>query len=284
MKRLAAVALAAVLCTAGVIGIGSGRARAAQEATPSPTQTCVLIIFCTSSSPSPSPSPTASSATPDPSPSSDPTATAPAPTPTADPSTPGGPSAAPTASASASAGSPASSGSPSPSASPSASGTASAGSKKKAAVTPKDASAAPGLVVSNATWTMSVDSATMTNFQYKGNVDLPLAGGGTITMMEFTVDSMAMSGATTVITEDGQTGTETDASFSASGVTMYATKLSGSILGVPVTFTPSTASAVLLDLANVLTGVVPITMTDVTADQTVILAGQAQKTAVGVTG
>ena len=151
-------------------------------------------------------------------------------------------------------------------------------------MTPKDASAAPGLVVSNATWTMTVGSATMTNFQYKGNVDLPLAGGGTVTMMEFTVDSMSMSNATTVISEAGQTGTENDASFTASGVTMYATKLSGSLLGVPLTFTPSTASAVLLDVANLVTGVVPLTLTDVTADQTVILAGQAQKTAVGVTG
>ncbi|HTR92115.1 MAG TPA: hypothetical protein VMI73_10275 [Trebonia sp.] len=151
-------------------------------------------------------------------------------------------------------------------------------------MTPKDATAAPGLVVSNATWTMTVDSATMTNFQYKGNVDLPLAGGGTVTVMEFTVDSMSMANATTVISEAGQTGTETDASFTASGVTMYATKLSGSILGIPVTFTPSTASAILLDIANLITGIVPITMTSVTADQAVILAGQAQKTAVGVTG
>ena len=131
---------------------------------------------------------------------------------------------------------------------------------------------------------MTVDSATMTNFQYKGNVDLPVAGGGTELMMEFTVDSMAMSDATTVISEEGQTATETDASFTASGVTMYATRLSGSILGIPVTFTPSTASAVLLDIANVVTGAVPLTLTGVTADQTVILAGQAQKTAVGVTG
>ena len=103
-------------------------------------------------------------------------------------------------------------------------------------------------------------------------------------MMEFTVGSMSMTHAVTQISEDGQTGTETDASFSASGVTMYATRLSGSILGVPVTFTPSTASAVLLSVANLATGLVPITMTSVTADQAVILAGQAQKTAVGVTG
>ena len=131
---------------------------------------------------------------------------------------------------------------------------------------------------------MTVGSATMNGFVYKGNVDLPLAGGGSIQVMEFTVDSMSMSNAVTKISENGETGTETDASFSASGVTMYATRLSGSILGVPVTFTPSTTSAVLLSVANLATGLVPITMTGVTADQAVILAGQAQKTAVGVSG
>jgi hypothetical protein len=169
-------------------------------------------------------------------------------------------------------------------AAPSAGGTSPSGSASASPTTPRDASAAPGLVVSDATWTMTVGSATMTRFTYKGNVNLPAAGGGTVQMMEFTVDSMTMTHAVTQISEDGQTGTETDASFSASGVTMYATRLSGSLLGVPVTFTPSTASAVLLSVANLATGLVPITMTSVTADQAVILAGQAQKTAVGVTG
>jgi hypothetical protein len=131
---------------------------------------------------------------------------------------------------------------------------------------------------------MSVDTATMTGFNYAGNVNMPLSGGGTVLMMEFTADSMAMSGATTAITEDGVTGTENDAAFSASGVTLYATQLSGSILGVPVTFTPSTASAILLSLTNLVTGVVPITMTGVTVDQGVILASQAQKTAVSAVG
>jgi hypothetical protein len=290
MKRLAVLSLAALLFTAGVIGLGGGRAVAAAQAAPTPTQTCVLIIFCTSSSPSPTPSPSASSPGPSPAPSPSATESA-SPTPTASPSTPGAPqsptatpSASGSASATPSASDPSATGSATPSGSPSATATDSAGRKKKAAVTPKDASAAAGLVVSNATWTMTVDSATMTNFQYKGNVDLPLAGGGTVTMMEFTVDSMSMSNATTVISEAGQTGTENDASFTASGVTMYATKLSGSLLGVPLTFTPSTASAVLLDVANLVTGVAPLTLTGVTADQAVILAGQAQKTAVGVTG
>src|SRR6185437_8535543 len=152
---------------------------------------------------------------------------------------------------------------------------------------PHDATAASGLVVSNVTWTMTVGSATMNGFVYKGNVDLPLAGGGTIQMMEFTVDSMSMSNAVTKILENGETGTETDASFTASGVTLYATQLTGDIYGIPlpVTFTPTTVLTQLLKITNVATGtVLPITMTNLTADQTVILAGQAQKTTVAVTG
>jgi len=127
----------------------------------------------------------------------------------------------------------------------------------------------------------------MNGFVYKGNVNLPLAGGGTIQMMEFTVDSMTMSNAVTQISENGQTGKETDASFSASGVTMYATQLTGDIYGVPVplTFTPATALTQVLKLSDLATGtVLPVVMTNLTADQTVILAGQAQKTTVGVTG
>lgn len=269
MKRLATLAALLLLLSAGLIGFGGRASAAPRAAAPKPSQTCVLIIFCfpSSSSPSPSSSPPASSG---PLPSGTAAASAPAPT--------AGPTAAPSASTAAGA-TPSASG-PSPS--------ATAGSKK--AVTPKDASAASGLVVPNVTWTMSVGTATMTGFTYKGNVNLPLAGGGTVSVMEFTVRSMTMSNATTVIVENGQTGRETDASFSASGVTMYATRLSGTIvapgtsLGVlPVTFTPSTASAVLLTITNLVTGTVPITMTNLTADQAVILAGQAQKVTVAVT-
>ena len=267
MRRVAPLAVI-MLLAAGFFGLTGGRALAVtQAAQPAPSQTCILIIFCFPGGPSPSPSspattsPGASSSS---SPAAGPSGTA-APRPTAGPtSTPG---------AAASAG-----------ATPSAPGTSPGGRPSPSATTPKDATAAPGLVVSDATWTMTVDSATMTGFTYKGNVNLPVAGGGTVQVMEFTVDSMTMAHAVTRISEDGQTGTETDASFSASGVTMYATRLSGSILGVPVTFTPSTTSAVLLSVANLATGLVPITMTSVTADQAVILAGQAQKTAVGVTG
>jgi hypothetical protein len=261
MRRLAPLAVIALLA-AGLIGFTASYASAdPQAAQPTPSQTCILFIFCFPSSPSPSPSssPSASPSLPLPTPS----LPLPLPTPSIPVPDPSGLASA----ARSAVGGLSPSGRPSPS-----------------ATTPKDATAAPGLVVSDATWTMTVSSATMTGFTYKGNVSLPVAGGGTVQVMEFTVDSMTMAHAVTQISEDGQTGTETDASFSASGVTMYATRLSGSILGVPVTFTPSTASAVLLSVANLATALVPITMTSVTADQAVILAGQAQKTSVGVTG
>jgi hypothetical protein len=271
VRRLAALAVAPLLLAAGLMAFGGGHASAAaQAAQPTPSQTCILIVICIPSSPSPTPTPSSSTA-----PSAAPSASAPA-----APSAPGtaAPIGAPAASASA--GATPSAGSPSPTGSPSA-------SPSPSPTQPKDATAAAGLVVSNVTWTMTVGSATMNGFVYKGNVNLPLAGGGTIQMMEFTVDSMSMSNAVTQISENGQTGTETDAAFTASGVTLYATRLTGDLYGSPLrlTFTPTTALTQLLKITNLATGtVLPITLTNVTADQTVILAGQAQKTTVGVTG
>jgi hypothetical protein len=265
MRRLAPLGLI-VLLAGGLIGLAGGHARAdPQAAQPAPSQTCILIIFCFPSAPSPSPTAPATS------PAATPPPSASAPRPAGPHPTASGAPVVPTPAAGLTG-------------TPSAGGRSPSGSPSPSPTTPRDARAAPGLVVSSATWTMTVGSATMTGFTYKGNVSLPVAGGGTVQMMEFTVDSMTMAHAVTQISEDGQAGTETDASFSASGVTMYATRLSGSILGVPVTFTPSTTSAVLLSIANLATGLVPITMTGVTADQAVILAGQAQKTTVGVTG
>lgn len=131
----------------------------------------------------------------------------------------------------------------------------------------------------------------MNGLVYEGNVNLPVAGGGTVEMMEFKVDSMSMSGATTTIAEQGVTAKETDSAFAASGVTLYTTRLSGSLGGVlPVTFTPSNMTVAnlaqlpitTLDVLNILTSGISTPITGVTADQAVILAGQASKTTVGV--
>ncbi len=263
MRRLGALAVAPLLLAAGLLGFGGGHASAAQSSTPAPAQTCILLLICFPSSSSPSPSAGPSTTAPS-VPAASPSRTAPssAPAPSA------GVTATPTASGSA--GATPSTGSPSASPSP---------------TQPKDATAAAGLVVSNVTWTMTVGSATMNGFVYKGNVNLPRAGGGTVQVMEFSVSSMSMSNITTLISENGVTGKETDTGFTASGVTLYATRLTGDIYGIalPVTFTPTTALTQLLKVTNLATGtVLPISMTNVTADQAVILAGQAQKTAVAV--
>ena len=286
MRRLAALA-AVPLLAAGLVAFTGGHALAAAQADqPTAGQKCILIIFCLPSPGGATPSPSSSATA---APSASASATAPsgaassaAPTPTTGAT--GTPAASASADATPSAGSPSPADSPSPSGSPSPAGSP---SPSPSPTQPKDATAASGLVVSNVTWTMTVGSATMNGFVYKGNVDLPQAGGGTIQMMEFTVSSMTMSNAVTKISENGETGTETDASFSASGVTLYATQLTGDIYGIPlpVTFTPTTALTALLKITNLATGtVLPISMTNVTADQAVILAGQAQKTTVGVTG
>ena len=50
-------------------------------------------------------------------------------------------------------------------------------------------------------------------------------------------------------------------------VVLYATKLSGTLDGIPLTFTPTTISGVLLMVANLITSHGQITMTSVTTDQ-----------------
>jgi hypothetical protein len=131
-----------------------------------------------------------------------------------------------------------------------------------------------GLVAASSTAVLTAGSATLTGFKYQGNVEVPTAGG-TQSMMKFTADSISLSGTVTVtVTENGSTVTTVSATQDFSdGVTLYATKLSGSLLGVPLTFTPSTVSAVLLSVASVATGLVPITMTGVTTDQLLISGG-----------
>ena len=152
----------------------------------------------------------------------------------------------------------------------------------------KRAAATPGLVAAGATAVLTAGTANITGFHYVGNVNVPTAGG-TQQMMEFTADSIDLSGNVTVtVTQDGTTVTTVSATQDFSdGVTLYATQLSGSLQaapglpGVPLTFTPSTIgvsllklpNAGLLQLANLVTGAIPLTMTGVTTDQLLISSG-----------
>ena len=125
---------------------------------------------------------------------------------------------------------------------------------------------------------LTAGSATLAHFAYAGNVTLPVGGGGSVSMMKFTADYITLAGGVTDTVAQGGTTTVTSSptlAFSG-GVTLYATKLTGSLLGVPLTFTPSTVSAVLLTVASVLASSATITMTNVTTDQPIVIAGALQ--------
>ena len=129
-----------------------------------------------------------------------------------------------------------------------------------------------GLVVSSSPAVITASSATLDGLAYQGKVNLPVNGGGTVTMMKFTMSSQQLSGLDLTVT--GNDGTLTTAAPSAafSGrVVLYATRLTGTLAGVPLTLTPGNAESTLLQLLNTLTPVVPITLTDVTASQPVVL-------------
>jgi hypothetical protein len=267
--RTLAVAAMPALLVAGMLGTG-GVAKAAS--TPQSNEGCILGILCM-----PSPSPSAS---PTPTPTT--SASAPSPTPTASSSSgPGSPSPAPSAGQSGT-GTPTPTPSTSASASPSPSGTSTSAAKsaakgKKAA--PKDAAAPSGVTASAAASVLTAGSVTLTDFQYLGNANVPVSGGASEEMMEFTASSADLSGDVTVSVTQGGLTTDTSSPTLGfnDGMTLYATKLCGNLFGVlPICFTPSTVSAVLLSIANRVTAAAPISMTDVTTDQPLTTAGTLQ--------
>ncbi|HEY6492982.1 MAG TPA: hypothetical protein VIZ43_06890 [Trebonia sp.] len=278
MRRLLALtALPVVLATALVGVTGAQHAMAA----PLGGQGCILGIICVPSSPSPTPTPTStSSATPTPSPSGSAAASVPAlPLPSL-----GLPSI------------PAASGLPvvgkvlNPGASPTAT------------PSPKNVAARQGLVASDSTAVLTAGTANITGFHYVGNVNMPTADGSQ-SMLEFTADSVDLTGTVTVtVTENGSTVTTVSSSQDFSdGVTLYATKLTGSLqtvagvgvpgVAVPLSFTPSTIGVSLLKLPNVgelkltniITGAVPLTLTNVTTDQLLISGGTQVTTQLSMT-
>jgi len=258
--RTLAVAAMPALLVAGMLGT-SGAAKAASA---QPEGNCILGIICLPSA-SPTPTPSASAPTPTPTASSSPSAPAsPSPTPAVGQSGTSAPSATPTPATSASA-------------SPSPSGTSATGAAAKGKKAVEKRAAAPsGITASAAASVLTAGSVTLTDFQYLGNVNVPVAGGATEEMMEFTASSADLSGDVTVsVTQGGLTTDTSSPSLGfGDGMTLYATKLCGNLFGVlPICFTPSTVSAVLLSIANKLTAAVPVTMTDVTTDQPLTTAG-----------
>lgn len=183
-------------------------------ASPSPDPSC---------SPSPAPSGTAS-ASPDPSCSPDPDPSASA-DPSPDPSS-GSASPGPSSSASASP-SPSGSASASPAPSPSAS------------TPPPTATGPAGLIAASELSDITADSAALDGVKFDGVATVRTASGPE-QVLEFSMAGLTLSSADlTVTSPGGQTLTVTAATFDFSGnVTLLTTKLSGTLLGAAVTFTP----------------------------------------------
>lgn len=87
-------------------------------------------------------------------------------------------------------------------------------------------------------------------------------------MLQFTMTSLKLTDVTLTAGQGGAAITTTAPSMSLSGsVLLYATQLSGDLAGVPITVTPSTPLATVLQILAPLTVKVPITMTNVVTDQ-----------------
>jgi hypothetical protein len=136
----------------------------------------------------------------------------------------------------------------------------------------------PDLEAATASSVITADSATLAGFVYQGAANVPTAGGGTVKMMKFTATSMALSGdVTATVTQRRSAAVTTSPTFDFSGsVVLYATKLSGCVGALCVTMTPGNAVAVLLRLTGGVTGQLTLTLTDVTTDQPLVMAGSLQ--------
>jgi hypothetical protein len=241
-RRLAFAAMPLAGAALMLPGHAASAARPAAVSQPG----CIVPILCSSPSPTPTPSP---SSNPDPAPTA-------GPAPSADPTPSVG--ASPT-------------GSPTPDPSPGGSGSRRKASSVKAAVS-------AGLQVSEAQFTLVTGSALLLGASYKGVAQVPTASGTAVPMMEFTMNSLTLDGAPTLTVTQGQASSVTSGSsmqFTGS-VVLYATQLSGDLLGVPVTLTPSSPLATILKLLKSVTPLVPLKLTNVTTNQPYISSSSLQ--------
>jgi hypothetical protein len=194
----------------------------------------------------------------------------PSPSPTPAPPASGSPGPAPSGNPTPSAGAPPT-GSPAPDPSPSASGSRRKASSVKTAVS-------AGRQVSEAQFTLVTGSALLLGASYKGVAQVPTASGKAVPMMEFTMNSLTLDGAPTLtVTQGGVSSVTSGSSMQFTGsVVLYATQLSGDLLGVPVTLTPSSPLATILQLLKSVTPLVPLKLTNVTTDQTYISSSSLQ--------
>jgi hypothetical protein len=230
-RALSIVAAPLALAVLAAPALHAAPAREAAYTSGSPSG-CILVILC------PSPSPTPSPGNPSPRPSGS--------------STP-----APGSSTG-------STGSGQPGGSKSGQGKV---SRKKI----KRTKAPHGLVASAVPAVLTAGSAKLVGLAYDGVAEVPRSSGGPVQMMKFSLRSVTLTGSPTLtIHQNHSIATTSTSLLSFSGnVVLYATKLSGDLLGVPLTLTPSSPLSLVLRLLSPLTQGLTVTMTHVVTNQPV---------------
>jgi hypothetical protein len=129
------------------------------------------------------------------------------------------------------------------------------------------AGTSPGVSIASSPSSLTAASAVITGFAYDGLATVHTARGP-VKMMQFTMSSLSLSGVDLTVSQGGAVLTTHAPQLDLSGkVVLYATKLSGDLLGVPVTITPQSPLATILQVTAPLTKSVPVPMTNVVTDQ-----------------
>lgn len=137
-----------------------------------------------------------------------------------------------------------------------------------------------GLAVATAASTLTAGSARIVGLSYDGVAKVPRRTGGPLRMMKFGIQSVTLTGRPTLtITERGSTAVTTTSALSFTGhVVLYATKLSGDLLGVPLTLTPDSPESLVLRLLKPFSQHLTVTMTNVVTGHPLTLADSSQWT------
>jgi hypothetical protein len=103
-------------------------------------------------------------------------------------------------------------------------------------------------------------------------------GGGRIAMMKFTLSSLTLSGDPTLTVRQGGAASSTSAAsmLFTGDVVLYATKLSGDLLGAPITLTPDSPLSLVLRVLGGVTPAVTLRLTNVTTDEPYISTASLQ--------
>jgi hypothetical protein len=135
-----------------------------------------------------------------------------------------------------------------------------------------------GLVAATVPTVLTAGSARLVGLAYDGVAQVPRASGRLVPMMKFSLQSVTLTGSPTLtIQQNASVATTRTSLLSFSGnVVLYATKLSGDLLGLPVTLTPSSPLSLVLQLLRPLTQGLTVTMTKVVTDQPLTIASTSR--------